>query len=247
MIQEKGNPGSVERKAAICGVCPGGCGIIATVKDGRLTKVEADKEVPYGNLCVRGKAGPEIVYSPDRLKDPLIRTGARGEGKFRTAGWDEALDLVAGRMREIRDAYGPQAFAYHSGRGVFEQSIHDFGRTFLYPYGSPNMANVGSLCFNSYGLLAPIPTFGVGGNDLIPDIENSKAIVFWGANPITDSPPFMFPRILEAKKRGARIIAIDHMKSDIAEEGRPVGGNTVGHGRCPCPGTDEGYYRWEPL
>ena len=217
MIQEKGNPGSVERKAAICGVCPGGCGIIATVKDGRLTKVEADKDIPYGNLCVRGKAGPEIVYSPDRLKDPLIRSGARGEGKFRTAGWDEALDLVAGRMREIRDAYGPQAFAYHSGRGVFEQSIHDFGRTFLYPYGSPNMANVGSLCFNSYGLLAPIPTFGVGGNDLIPDIENSKTIVFWGANPITDSPPFMFPRILEAKKRGARIIAIDHMKSDIAE------------------------------
>ncbi len=119
-------------------------------------------------------------------------------------------------MREIRDAYGPRAFVYHSGRGVFEQSIHDFGRTFLYPYGSPNMANVGSLCFNSYGLLAPVPTFGVGGNDLIPDIENSKAIVFWGANPITDSPPFMFPRILEAKKRGARIIAIDHMKSDIA-------------------------------
>ena len=216
MIQKKGNPGSVERKAAICGVCPGGCGIIATVKDGRLTKVEADKEVPYGNLCVRGKAGPEIVYSPDRLKDPLIRTGARGEGKFRTTSWDEALDLVAGRMREIRDAHGPQAFVYHSGRGVFEQSIHDLGRTFLYPYGSPNMANVGSLCFNSYGLLAPVPTFGVGGNDLIPDIENSKAIVFWGANPITDSPPFMFPRILEAKKRGARIIAIDHMKSDIA-------------------------------
>ena len=216
MIRKNENTGSMERKAAICGVCPGGCGIIATVEDGRLTKVEADKDVPYGNLCVRGKAGPEIVYSPDRLKDPLIRTGARGEGKFRTASWDEALDLVAGRMQEIRNAYGPRAFAYHSGRGLFEQSIHDLGRTFLYPYGSPNMANVGSLCFNSYGLLAPVPTFGVRGDDLIPDIENSKVIVFWGANPITDSPPFMFPRILEAKKRGARIIAIDHMKSDIA-------------------------------
>jgi anaerobic selenocysteine-containing dehydrogenase len=216
MMRKKENTGSVERKAAICGVCPGGCGIIATKEGGRLIKVEADKDVPYGNLCVRGKAGPEIVYSPDRLKDPLIRTGERGEGKFRSASWDEALDLVAGRMKEIRDSYGPQAFAYHSGRGVFEQSIHDFGRTFLYPYGSPNMANVGSLCFNSYGLLAPVPTFGVGGNDLIPDIENSRTIVFWGANPITDSPPFMFPRILEAKKRGARIIAIDHMKSDIA-------------------------------
>ncbi len=80
MIQEKENTRSMERKAAICGVCPGGCGIIATVDGGRLIKVEADKGVPYGNLCVRGKAGPEIVYSPDRLKTPLIRTGARGEG-----------------------------------------------------------------------------------------------------------------------------------------------------------------------
>jgi anaerobic selenocysteine-containing dehydrogenase len=92
----------------------------------------------------------------------------------------------------------------------------DFGGTILYPYGSPNMANVGSLCFNSYGVLAPVPTFGIGGPELVPDIENSKTAVFWGANPITDSPPFMFARILQAKKRGASIVAIDHMKSDIA-------------------------------
>jgi len=216
MKRNQESVGSVERKPAICGVCPGGCGIIATVQDGRLIRVEPDRDVPYGTLCVRGKAAPEVVYSPDRLKTPLVRTGERGEGKFRAASWDEALDLVADRMKEIRDAHGPQAFVYHSGRGVFEQSIHDLGRTFLYPFGSPNMANVGSLCFNSYGLLAPIPTFGERGESLIPDIEKSKTIVFWGANPITDSPPFMFPRVQEASKRGARIIAIDHMKSDIA-------------------------------
>ena len=221
MKRNQESVGSVERKPAICGVCPGGCGIIATVQDGRLIKVEPDKDVPYGTLCVRGKAAPEIVYSPDRLKTPLVRTGARGEGKFRAASWDEALDLVADRMKEIRDVHGPQAFVYHSGRGVFEQSIHDLGRTFLYPFGSPNMANVGSLCFNSYGLLAPIPTFGERGESLIPDIEKSKTIVFWGANPITDSPPFMFPRVQEASKRGARIIAIDHMKSDIARRADP--------------------------
>ena len=206
----------VERRRAICGVCPGGCGIIATLDHGRLIKVEPDRRIPYGNLCVRGKAGPEIVYSPDRLKYPLIRAGERGEGRFREATWEEALDLVAGRMKEIKETYGAQAFVYHSGRGVFEQSMVDFGGTFLYPFGSPNMANVGSLCFNSYGVLAPVPTFGVGGPMLVPDIENSKTVVFWGANPATDSPPFMFSRLLKAKKRGARIIAIDHMRSDVA-------------------------------
>ena len=216
MGQNTKNGVEVGRKQAICGVCPGGCGIIATLKNARLVKIEPDRSVPYGNLCIRGKAGPEIVYSQDRLKVPLIRTGERGEGRFRTASWDEALDLVAEHMKMIRETYGAQAFVYHSGRGVFEQSMADFGGTFLYPFGSPNMANVGSLCFNSYGVLAPVPTFGVGGPALLPDIENSKAIVFWGANPITDSPPFMFPRVVKAKKRGARIIAIDHMRSDIA-------------------------------
>lgn len=206
----------VERKAAVCGVCPGGCGVIATVKDGRLIKVEPDKNLPYGNLCVRGRAAPDVVYSPDRLKTPLIRTGKKGRGEFRAASWDEALDLVADRMQEIKDEHGAQAFVYHSGRGAFEQCLQDFSEGFLYPYGSPNMASVGSLCFNSFGILAPVPTFGVGGLNLAPDIEKSKTIVVWGANPITDSPPFMFSRIVNAHKRGARIIAIDHMASDIA-------------------------------
>jgi anaerobic selenocysteine-containing dehydrogenase len=206
----------VERKSVICGVCPGGCGIIAIMKDGRLIKVEPDKDVPYGNLCVRGRAAPEVVYSPDRLTTPLIRTGEKGRGEFRAASWDEALDLVARRMKEIRDIYGAHAFVYHSGRGAFEESLHDFSEGFLYPYGSPNMASVGSLCFVSYGILAPVPTFGIGSARLIPDIENSKTIVIWGANPITDSPPIMFSRIVDAQKRGAKIIAIDHMKSDIA-------------------------------
>ena len=210
------NGTGLERKRVICGVCPGGCGIIATLKEGRLVKVEPDKNIPYGNLCVRGKAGPEVAASPDRLAHPLIRTGKRGEGRFREASWEEALDLVGRRMMEIKESYGARAFVYHSGRGVFEQSMGDFGGTFLYPFGSPNMASVGSLCFNSYGVLAPVPTFGVRGPQLDPDIEKSKTIVFWGANPVTDSPPFLFSRVIEAKKRGVRIIAIDHMKSDIA-------------------------------
>lgn len=216
MAHEREKSGRMQEKRCLCGVCPGGCGIVAHLQNGRLVKVEADRDVPYGNLCVRGKAAPEIVYSPDRLKVPLVRTGARGRGLFRATTWDEALDLVAARMLAIKAVCGPQAFAYHSGRGVFEQSMADFDGTFLYPFGSPNMANVGSLCFYSYGVLAPVPTFGMGGPQLVPDIENSATMVFWGANPVTDSPPFMFPRVLDAKKRGMRIIAIDHMRSDIA-------------------------------
>ncbi|RPI78071.1 MAG: dehydrogenase [Desulfobacteraceae bacterium] len=206
----------IERKSALCGVCPGGCGIIASLENGKLIKVKPDKTIPYGDMCIRGQAAPEIVYSPDRLKTPLIRNGKKGSGKFRPATWDEALDLVVNRMQAIKAKHGAQAFVYLTGRGAFEQSLQDQSRGFLFPYGSPNMAGVGSICFYAFGVLAPIPTFGVMGTDLLPDIENSQTIFVWGANPITDSPPIMFHRIIKAKKRGAKIIAIDHMRSDIA-------------------------------
>jgi len=104
-------------------VCPGGCAIIATLENGRLLRTDPDNDNPYGALCVRGSAAPEIVYSPDRLTTPLIRTGPRGEGKFRKATWEEALDRIARSMMDIRFNYGPQAMVYHYGRGAFEQSV----------------------------------------------------------------------------------------------------------------------------
>ena len=76
---------AIEKKPAVCGVCPGGCAVLVTIEDGRLVDVEPLKDAPYGNLCVRGKHGPEVVYAKERLKTPLIRVGERGEGKFRKA------------------------------------------------------------------------------------------------------------------------------------------------------------------
>jgi len=212
-----------ELQKAICGICPGGCEIQAELQDGVLISVKPAEDAPFGSLCVRGKAAPEIIYSPDRIKKPLIRTGERGEGRFREASWDEALDFVADKIREISEAFGPQAIASHSGRGAFEQSMGDFyngtdmvSLNLLRAFGSPNSSSVGSLCYVSYGLLAPITTFGIPASGLLPDFENSNLIVVWGANPVTDSPPFMFKRIVNAQKNGKKIIAIDSMKSDIA-------------------------------
>ena len=214
---------AVLEKAAICGICPGGCGILATLDEGKLVGVKPHKGAPYGSLCVRGEAAPEILYSPDRLESPLIRVGEKGEGEFREVSWDEALGFVAEKMQQIKRDHGARALVSHSGRGAFEHSLSEVngGRDLvasklLRGFGSPNAASVGSLCFVAFGILAPMTTFGLSGLSLAPDIERSKCIVVWGANPITDSPPFMFQRIVAAQKNGARIIAIDHMRSDIA-------------------------------
>ncbi|TEB11373.1 molybdopterin-containing oxidoreductase family protein [Pelotomaculum propionicicum] len=213
----------VEKKPAICGICPGGCAVEVTLEDGRLVKAEPLQGAPYANLCVRGRYAPEIVYSPHRLQTPLIRTGERGEGKFRIASWDEALDLTAQKMNEIKAKYGPQALLSHSGRGAFEQSLVEFcnsrdsvANNLLLPFGSPNIASTGSLCFVSYGILAPMANFGLPGAWLTPDLENSNLIVVWGTNPVTDSPPIFFKRIARAQRKKTRVIAVDQMRSDIA-------------------------------
>ncbi len=228
----------IEKKPAICGICEGGCAVEVTLEDGRLTGVAPLKDAPYSHLCVRGKHAPEIVYSPHRLKTPLIRTGARGEGKFREASWDEALDFTVQKMGEIKEKYGPQALVSHSGRGAFERSMVEFGNArdgvaskLLLPFGSPNVTGVSSICYASYGTLAPMTTFGVPGYRLMPDTENSDLILVWGANPVTDSPPTHFKKIIAAQKNNAKLIAIDHMRTDIArraDQWAPVRSGTDG-------------------
>ena len=232
---KRGNKMNTSKINALCGVCPGGCAVQVELKDGLIANISPNRNAPFGALCIRGNAATEVVYSPDRLKKPLIRTGERGEGKFREAKWDEALDFIAEKMKSLKAKYGAQCVMIHSGRGVFETSFSEFnnllGTRFLWEFGSPNVATVGSLCYNSFGVFAPLTTFGVRGNSFVPDFENANLIVVWGTNPITDSPPFTFQRIIKAKEQGKKIIVVDHMKSDIAcraNEWIPVRSGTDG-------------------
>lgn len=209
------------RKKAICGICPGGCQVEVEMENEKIKEVKPLKDAPFASLCLRGKYGSEVVYSKDRIKTPLIRVGEKGEGKFREANWNEALDLIAKSIKDIKEKYGAKALISHTGRGTFETSVNEFvtGATasIFEPLGSPNTASVGSVCYNSFGVIAPMTTYGFKGVRLSPDVENTNLLVVWGANPSTDSPPFMFKRVLNAKKKGTRIIDIDHFKSDIAK------------------------------
>ena len=215
------------KKSVMCGVCPGGCVVDVELEHGKLTDIKPAKDEPFGALCLRGVHAVEILYSPDRLDKPLIRTGEKGVGReaFREASWEEALDYAANGLLDVKDKYGAEALISHMGRGGFEQSTTDFFGVshpqnkaipgFFEPLGSPNASGVGSICYNSFGVFAPLTTLGLLGRNIIPDIANAERIVVWGANPITKSPQFQFQAIVNAKRRGAKITAIDHFKTDI--------------------------------
>ena len=217
-----------ETATGICGICPGGCGVNIELVDGKVEKVFPIKGHPIGVVCVRGVHAREIIYSNDRLKHPLRRVGKRGEGKFEPVSWNDALTSIAESFRKIKDRHGAEAVMAYFGRGSFDPKTTDLFGTrgvpvqgssgFLFPFGSPNGSGVSAVCYVSYGVLAAMTTLGTDMHSTYSDFENTDLVVIWGANPPTDSPPDKVKKIFQARKRGARVIVIDHMRSDMAKK-----------------------------
>ena len=105
---------AIRQMHTYCAMCVSRCGVLATVEDGRLTKVTADPEHPNGCICVKGTAAPESVYSPDRLQYPMIRTRPKGEHDpgWARISWDEAMALTASRLVDLKARYGPEAVVF---------------------------------------------------------------------------------------------------------------------------------------
>ena len=161
---------------SICDNCVNKCGVIGRVSSGRLVKLDPNPGFPKSRsmLCAKGQAGVRTLYDPDRLKHPLIRVGERGGGRWRKASWDEALDLTARRLREVRDQYGPQGVLFSSSEAFQER----FFRSFTQAFGSPNSVRHPSMCLSS-GNIGFFITYGT-----VPefDIEHSRYVIASGAN-----------------------------------------------------------------
>jgi anaerobic selenocysteine-containing dehydrogenase len=205
-----------KRVHTICGFCHANCGMSISVKGGRIEKVRGNPEHPSnrGKLCPKGAAAKQIVYSPERLKYPMWKT----ERGFERISWDEALDRIAGALIEIREKYGPETVLQCRGAPVTEE-VRDGFVQLMAAYGSPNTTSPAHLC--------SVPRrLGLGlvcGERTVPDYENTRCMIVWGANP-TDSRNFAeemayerFDRVVvEAKKRGAKLIVIDPRRTELA-------------------------------
>ncbi len=191
-----------------------GCGIYCHVKDGRLVGIEGMKESPRnkGRLCPRAFASVQWLYSPQRLRYPMKRTGRKGEGKFERTTWDDAIDTVASKLLELKQEYGPESLAVLSPA---RRSYSDFLYRFLIVHGSPN--------YGHSGICAVQRAFGVaytlGTPRTIPDYKRSDLIIIWGANPIySGTPQGALQDILDARERGARLVVIKpEMQPDAAK------------------------------
>ncbi len=128
-----------------CKGCHGGCGIIVTVDDGTITGIEGNPEWPtHGTMCSKGLAAVQHINNPNRILYPLKRLGQRGESKWRRISWDEALDTVADKIKDIRDRYGANAVCI--GQGTSRGYMQYTGR-FRNTVGSCSQIGAGHVCF----------------------------------------------------------------------------------------------------
>ncbi len=204
-----------------CVHCAALCGVIAYVKDGYLIKVEGDPESikNAGTLCPKGLSAKQEIYHPDRLKYPMRRRnpkGAPNPGWVRIS-WEEALDTIATKMKEIRDRHGPDAFFFQKGStdGSPGAEWYRFFYRLSALYGSSNHGGTGHIC--CYSRSCPgLPTH-LGGKGLHPAIDYDKTnlIFLVGYNILHTKPP-LARKIFDAQHRGAKLIVVDPILSPTA-------------------------------
>jgi anaerobic selenocysteine-containing dehydrogenase len=189
--------------------CPDTCAMLIEVENGRATKVSGDSGHPttQGFLCTKVTRYLERVYNPGRVLYPMRRVGAKGEGRFERISWDEALDLIATRFREIAESEdGPEAilpYSYGGTMGVVNGKSMD--RRFFHRLGASLLAR--TICSTAGGDALKYTLGGSIGTDM-ENFHLARLIVLWGTNTLT-SNIHLWPQIKRALANGARLIGID--------------------------------------
>ncbi|MFZ6771073.1 molybdopterin-containing oxidoreductase family protein [Undibacterium sp. SXout7W] len=196
--------------------CPDTCALQVTVEHGVATAVRGDPDHPTtaGVLCTKVSRYTERTYHPDRLLYPQKRIGKKGEGKFTRISWDEALETIAAKLQSVaaRDPLAILPYSYAGtmgllqGDGMSQRFFHRIGASFLDR----------TICATAGGQGYKYTVGARIGTDT-EQTQNAKLIIIWGGNPIASNLHFWM-RVQEAKRNGARIIAIDPYRSLTAEK-----------------------------
>ncbi len=191
---------------SMCGMCAVRCPIRVEVEDGVVKWIEGNPHVPglEGSLCAKGSAGIAFEYDTERPQYPMIRDGERGSGKWKKATWDEALDYITGRLKEITNKYGGKAIALADRSGPFT----DLTKSFMKALGSPNYLDHDDTCAKNVNMACQT-LFGYGRGDMAYDFANTKHIVLYGRNVFESLQVKEVNNILDALDAGAKLTYID--------------------------------------
>lgn len=196
--------------------CPDTCAWIVTRRDGRAERLVGDPGHPFtrGTLCAKVNHYLERVYHPDRLLFPLKRVGAKGEARFARVTWDEALADIAARLREIAAESGAESILPFSSAGV--QGVVQQASLDARLFGSMGCSRLDHTICGAVASAGLTATIGTGTGIDPEEVVHSRYIVLWGTNTIVTNLHY-WPYVQEARRRGARVVVIDPVRTRTAE------------------------------
>ncbi len=191
---------------SVCGMCTVRCPIKVTTQSGQVTFIEGNPHVPAmkGAVCPRGAAGTALINDNERPQTPLIREGARGEGKWRKVSWDEAFDYVAGKLNQIKKKHGAKAIALSDRGGPFR----DIHRAFLRGLGTPNYCNHDASCARNVQHAA-LSLTGMGRKEVSYDFKNARHVVLQLRNIFEAINVQEVNNLMDAMEKGCKLTVID--------------------------------------
>ncbi len=200
-------------KKVICGLCACNCILKASFsEDGNLQSIKGDKDSIHGGFaCIKGLSIKEIAKGNNRLTTPLLK---QADGSFKPISIEEALDIIAYKMLEIKSDWGASSFAIHSGQAGVRRQFSRLTSYFAELFGSVNYSGIGTTC-NVSKRLAYSLTFGA-----LPkcDFKKSKTIVLWGYN-APNTHPYDWNVIKKSVKEGANLVVINPQVTGACQKG----------------------------
>ena len=220
MRAETNNENAVERwSKSYCPYCGVGCGLLAGIKDGAVHKIKGDPDHPssLGDLCLKAVYLPEILRTPDRLLYPQIRSCQ--EGPFKRASWDETMNYLGRRFREIIAEHGPDAVAFYGSGQLTTEEYYIANKLAKGFIGTNNFDTNSRLCMSSavVGYQTSLGSDGPPGS--YADIDEANCLLLIGSN-TADCHPVIFKRIKARKNddpKRVTIIAVDPRRSETAD------------------------------
>src|SRR3954447_15904680 len=198
-----------ETRHSVCALdCPDCCSLVVRVENGRGTKLGGDPTHPVtrGFLCGKVAQYLEREYHPDRLLYPQKRVGAKGEGRFERISWDEALDVIAARLKEIAAEFGPESILPYSYAGTMGYlNFNGMAGRFFHRLGASRLDR--TIC-STAGMAGMTEAVGLRYSTEPEQFRHARLIIAWGAN-ILGTNVHLWPFIMEARRNGAKLYTID--------------------------------------
>jgi anaerobic selenocysteine-containing dehydrogenase len=209
-----GGPASVVETACPLD-CPDACSLAVTVQHGRVVTIDGSHKNPVtgGYICAKVRKFDQRLYGPDRLLYPAVRKGRKGEGRFKRASWDEALQLIVERMQQAKSTHGAESilpYSYGGSNGLLTQDNLD--AQLWRRFGTSRLAR--TLCAAPTGA-ANLALYGKMPSVVYQDYPEARLIILWGVNP-SASGIHLVPYVREAQKRGAKLVVIDPRTTPLA-------------------------------